>query len=85
MQISPKPFFDGKVQQVWGVEFTVIQDRDDDSPNEANVDNEFRLSMHLCPGGGWYFRIKGEIALDMDEIPGLEAQLDQIAQILNWH
>lgn len=84
MSIS-KPFFDGKTQQVWAVTLTCVQDQDDESGKPPNSDNEFRLSMHLCPGGGWYFRINGEVALDFDDdLSGLRAQLDQIAQTLNW-
>ena len=77
-------FFYGKAQQAWSVTIKAIQDRDDDSPNPENQDNEFTLSMHLSPGGGWYFRIQGEVAMDFDELPGLKAQLDQIAKVLRW-
>ena len=59
-----------------------IQEHDDDSPHDG--ENEFSISMHRCPSGGYYFRIKGEVAIDFDEIYQLKSQLDSIAQTLEW-
>jgi len=77
-----KPFFNGKDTQVWTVTMSAVQDHDDDKCDAG--DNVFTLSMHLSPGGGYYWRIKGEAALDFCEMEGLKNQLDSIAQILKW-
>lgn len=81
--INSKKFFDGKAQQCWDVHLGCIQDRDDMSPHQG--ENLFKISMHLVPGGGWYFRINGEVALDIEtDFPALKEQLSKIAEILVW-
>lgn len=82
MERTPEPFFN-KSQQVWTVKLSCIQDRDDESPTTG--DNEFELMLHRHPGGGWYFRFMGNVALDFDvDLPGLRNQLNAIAHILKW-
>lgn len=75
-------FFNGKDTQVWTVTLDCIQDQDDESPHQG--ENLFKLSMHLTPGGDWYLRVNGEVALGFDELPSMKEQLDQIARILRW-
>ena len=84
MAKQPSDFLKDKVEECWRVDLTCIQDQDDESGKPPNCDNEFVISMCKSPGGGWYFRIKGEIALEFDEIEGLKHQLDKIAETLNW-
>ena len=77
-----KPFFNTKDTQVWSVKLDCVQDHDDDSPHEG--DNLFKLTMHRSPGGGYYWRVDGEVAFDFVELDSLKNQLDKIAEILEW-
>jgi transcriptional regulator with XRE-family HTH domain len=79
--VSPS-FFDNKRQTVWQVDLGCIQDGSDDS--DPGTTFSFDLTMHQSPGGGWYYKIKGEIALDKEDWPSLVDQMERITKVLNW-
>ena len=75
-------FFDHKTQHCWTVTLDCIQEADDGK--DSTDENHFMLQMCSSPGGGWFIRVKGEVALDLDEFPLLRAELQKIADILGW-
>lgn len=68
--------------QVWLIKMDALQFMDDS--NRTGMPNEISITVHRSPGGGWFWKFEGSIALDPDEIPDLKDQIDRIVSELGW-